>query len=172
MTLTSTKPSNPDVFRAETTHATSTRSSRFLGVLPIALVLWGCKEPNSIEHEPDPYEVEDGEAAAATTYEFDPSTLRTVYGYVLAVQPFQRMQGSRYGVRLRLDVDRERVYVYLAPQGFLADRGLGFTVGDEIGATGSLLGEPGQRVVIATDIVKDGKAFELRDATGRPLWPR
>jgi hypothetical protein len=168
--MTTTNPSNLDVHRADPTRTASTRPSRLLAVLPFALVLWGCDAPDSVEHQPEAFEDEDGEEAESITYDFDPSTLRTVHGYVLAVQPFQRMRGTRYGVRLRLDVDRERVYVYLAPQDFLAARGLGFTVGDEVGATGSLLGEPGQRVVIATDIVKDGQAFELRDATGQPRW--
>jgi hypothetical protein len=145
---------------------------RILGALPLVLVPWGCDQPSSVEHQPDPMEVGDGEAAAPVTYVFDPASVRTVHGHVLAVQPFQRMQGTRYGVRLRLEVDRERVYVYLAPQGFLADRELVFAVADEVDVTGSLLGEPGQRVMIATEIAKDGKAFELRDAGGDPLWQR
>jgi hypothetical protein len=164
---TSMNRSNRTARRAESTR---TRTSWISSVLPLALVLWGCEGRDSVEHRPDAFELEDGEAAATIEYTFDPSTVRAVHGYVVAVQPFQRMQGTRYGVRVRLDVDHERVYVYLAPQGFLADHGLDLSVGDEIDATGSLLGEPGRRVLIATEIVRYGKTYELRDGEGHPRW--
>lgn len=143
---------------------------RLLGALPLALALWGCDRPDAVQHQPDAIDSAVGEASASTEYVFDPATVRTLQGQVLAVQPFQRMQGTRYGVRLRIDVAGERVYVYLAPQGVLEDRGLVFAPGNDVEVTGSLLGEPGQRVMIASEIVKDGKAFVLRDPEGHPAW--
>lgn len=160
---------SPDRNRRIARRAAGTRS-RIMVALPLALALWGCNQPDRVEHEPDVTAYADGEAPAATTYEFDPATVRTLQGTVLVVQPFQRMRGTRYGVRVKLDVAREHVYVYLAPQAFLEARGLAFAAGDEVEVTGSLLGEPGQRVMIATEIGKDGKAFRLRDADGRPEW--
>lgn len=169
MTTIMDRPNRP-VRRAEPPRPPGARASHWLAVLPLALALWGCDRPDAVEHEPDAIDAADGEAAAATKHVFDPATVRTLQGNVLAVQPFQRMQGTRYGVRLRIDVAGERAYVYLAPQGFLEDRGLTFAPGDEVEATGSLLGEPGQRVMIASEIVKDGKAFVLRDPEGHPAW--
>lgn len=167
---TSMDRSNRTVRRAAPPRTTAARRGRWAAALPLALALWGCDRPDAVEHEPDAIDSADGEAAAATKYVFDPATVRTLQGSVLAVQPFQRMQGTRYGVRLRFDVAGERLYVYLAPQGFLEDRGLVFAPGDDVEVTGSLLGEPGQRVMIATEIVKDGKAFVLRDPEGHPAW--
>lgn len=167
---TSMDRSNRTVRRAAPACTAIARRARWMAVLPLALALWGCDRTNAVEHAPDAIDSVDGEAAAPTTYLFDPAAMRTLEGYVLVVQPFQRMQGTRYGVRLRFDVEGERAYVYLAPQGFLEDLGLVFTPGDDVEVTGSLLGEPGQRVMIATEIVKDGKAFVLRDPEGHPAW--
>ena len=84
---------------------------RSLAALPLALALAGCDRPDAVEHEPDPVDSAAGDAAASTKYVFDPGAMRTLRGDVLVVQPFQRMQGTRYGVRLRVDVAGERVYV-------------------------------------------------------------
>ena len=166
---TSMDRSNRTVRRAWSPCATRVRQCRFVAV-PLALLLWGCDRPDTVEHEPDAIDSVAGEAAASTEYVFDAAAVRTLRGQVLAVQPFQRMRGTRYGVRLRIDVEGERVYAYLAPQGFLEDRGLVFAPGDEVEVTGSLLGEPGQRVMIATELFKGGKAFVLRDPEGHPAW--
>ena len=160
-----------DVRRAEPHRRVRMRPG-ILGVLPLCLALWGCQGPDTVEHHPDSIDVANGEDPAPTKYVFDPDTVRTLHGYVLAVQPFQRMKNTRYGVRLRIDVQHERAYVYLAPQGFLEDLGLAFDVGDEVDVTGSLLGEPGQRVMIAAEIAKDGKAYALRNDEGQLLWKR
>jgi hypothetical protein len=146
------------------------RLGRWLGVLSFAVAAWACNRPDTVEHEPDALEVEAGEAAAPARYVFDPATLRTLHGTVLSVQPFQRMQGTRYGVRVRIDVDGERAYVYLGPQGYLASHGLMLEPGDEVVVTGSVLGEAGQRIIIATEIIDGGRTYVLRDPDGRPQW--
>jgi hypothetical protein len=146
------------------------RLRRLAAALPLALAILGCTQPDTVEHEPDVAADDGGQAPLSTRYEFDPATIETLDGTVLAVQPFQRMRGTRYGVRARLDADGERFYVYLGPQGFLANRGLLLSAGDEIEVRGSVVGTQGQRVVIATEVVKDGKTFALRDASGRPQW--
>lgn len=139
-----------------------------LAMLPLAA--GACDRPDAIEHELDGAEPRAGEAAGPTRHVFDPATVQTLAGTVLAVQPFQRMQGTRYGVRARLDVEGEVVYVYLGPQGYLASRGLSLAPGDEIEVSGSMLGEEGRQVVIATEVVEGGRTVALRDADGRPRW--
>jgi hypothetical protein len=160
------------VRRAESRRPIGPRLRTLMIALPLALASWGCNRAESVEHEPDATDFADGEAAAPITYAFDPNEVRTVQGTVLAVQPFQRMQGSRYGVRLRIDVDGERAHVYLAPQGVLESLGLLFATGDEIEVTGSVLGEEGRRVIIATEITRGRKTYVLRDAEGRAAWKR
>lgn len=139
-----------------------------LGVLPLGL--GACDQPDAVEHELDGAADRAGEAAGPTRHVFDPATMQALAGTVLAVQPFQRMQGTRYGVRARLDVDGEVVYAYLGPQGYLASRGLSLAPGDEIELRGSVLGEDGRRIVIATEVVEGGRTVTLRDADGRPRW--
>jgi hypothetical protein len=151
-------------------HTTAMRLARWASVLGLVVASWACARPDAVEHEPDALEVQGGEAAAPTRYAFDPATVRTLNGTVLVVQPFQRMQGTRYGVRVRFDVDGERAYVYLGPQGYLASRGLALEPGDALEVTGSVLGEAGQRIIIATEVVENGTRYPLRDADGRPLW--
>lgn len=159
------------VRRATPTPTSSGRVARWTSVLCLALAAWACNRPDAIEHTADVGEaVQQDGAATSTRHVFDPATVRTLHGTVIAVQPFQRMQGTRYGVRVRLDVDGERAHVYLGPQGFLASRGLALEPGDEIDVTGSVLGEVGQRIVIATEVIEGGHTYALRDTNGHPLW--
>ena len=148
---TSMDRSNRTVRRAWSPCATRVRQRRFVAV-PLALLLWGCDRPDTVEHEPDAIDSVAGEAAASTEYVFDAAAVRTLRGQVLAVQPFQRMRGTRYGVRLRIDVEGERVYAYLAPQGFLEDRGLVFELmahpDQLVDAAAGLEGHPDLVVVV------------------------
>lgn len=150
---------------------TSSISSAVRGLV-IAVVLGGCKEPDVVEHRTESTELEEDEAEL-TKLAFDPATVETVHGTVVAVEPFQRMGGTRYGLRLRLAAEGDEIfYVYLGPQGYIEHRGLVLGKDDAIEVTGSVVSGDGRRVVIANEIVKGTTAVKLRDEAGRPLWRR
>jgi hypothetical protein len=138
--------------------------------LAIGAMLLACNKPDVVEHTGEVTEDED--EAELTKLAFDPDTVETMKGTVVAVDPFQTMKGTRYGLRARVEVDGETLYVYLGPQRYLDSHTFTLKSGEEVEVIGSVLPGDGRRVVIANKITKGMTTLELRDEEGRPLWRR
>ncbi len=64
----------------------------------------------------------------------------------------------------------EIVDVYLCPNSFLGDMGVGFSKGDEVAVTGSKVKQDGADLVLAREVVKGNDSLVLRDDKGKPVW--
>lgn len=133
----------------------------------LATMVVACNRPDAVEHR----EGASGEEHA-TKLSFDPDTIETVSGVVGGVEPFQTMSGTRFGIRIRLMAEEETFYVYLAPEPYLNRNHVSVDTNDVLEVTGSVLDAEGRRVIIATEINKQGTILTLRDDEGVPAWRR
>jgi len=95
---------------------------------------------------------------------YDPSTETTVKGIVE-----QSPTHSRMGLQLRIETKDGAVDVCLGPSHFIAAKGFSFAPHDSIQVTGSRIMKGGSALLVARDVVKDGKTLALRNH-GTPLW--
>lgn len=133
------------------------------------VTLGGCNEPDVIQHQPNRAELDD-EDTEPTKLAFEPGTVETTSGIVRRVDPFQRMRGTRNGLRVLLETDEGPAYVYLGPDSYMGRNGVRITAGDRIEVTGSVRLAEGPPVIIATEVARGSVALHLRDEEGRPRW--
>jgi hypothetical protein len=95
-----------------------------------------------------------------------PATETTVHGTIV-----QTPTHSRLGLEFRIDTTDGAVDVCLGPSHFIAAQGFSFAARDSIEVTGSRIMKGGSPLLVARDVVKDGKTLVLRD-NGGPLWSR
>jgi len=95
---------------------------------------------------------------------YDPSTETTVHGTV--VEPPTH---SRMGLQLRIETKDGAVDVCLGPSRFVAAKGFSFAAHDSVEITGSRIVKGGSPLLVAREVIKDGKTLALRDH-GTPLW--
>lgn len=122
----------------------------------------------TVEHRPDPTDEQDD--AELTKLAFDPDTVATRVGTVLKVEPFQRISGSRHGIRVRFRSGDDHFYTYLGPVRYLEREGLELKSGDKVTVAGSVLNGDGRKVIIASQVIKGDTTVTLRDEDGRPTW--
>jgi hypothetical protein len=60
--------------------------------------------------------------------------------------------------------------VYLYPKSFLDEMGVGFSKGDQIAVTGSMVKHDGADLVLAREVVKGNDTLVLQDDQGNPVW--
>ena len=99
---------------------------------------------------------------------YDASTETKISGTVQEVVQPQR--GRMDGIHLMVKAESGIIEVHLGPASFIAREGFSFAKGDAVEITGSKVTINGAEVVIAREVVKDGKTLTLRDKTGRPMW--
>ena len=73
-------------------------------------------------------------------------------------------------VHLLVKNGAEIVDVYLCPNSFLGEMGVGFSKGDEVAVTGSKVEQDGADFVLAREVVKGNDSLVLRDDKGKPVW--
>lgn len=115
-----------------------------------------------------------GACGGGDTSKFDPSTIETVTGTVVTVDPFVRLErNTRSGVAAVLqDVDGKRINTVLGPSMWLDQRGLVLERGDELTVTGSAVTDDKSELpmIVATEVRRDDVRLTLRDDNGRPAW--
>ena len=99
---------------------------------------------------------------------YDASTETKISGAVQEVVQPQR--GRMNGIHLMVKAESGIIEVHLGPASFIAREGFSFAKGDAVEVIGSKVTINGAEVVIAREVVKDGKTLILRDKTGRPMW--
>lgn len=100
---------------------------------------------------------------------YDASTETTIKGTVTDVQ---KVEHRNSGIHLSMKSENGPVEVHLGPSWYIDSKHFSFAKSDEISVTGSLLKSEGTRILIAREVVKDGKTLTLRDKQGVPLWSR
>ncbi|HLK12947.1 MAG TPA: DNA-binding protein [Candidatus Binatia bacterium] len=101
---------------------------------------------------------------------YDPKTVETVRGEVLAVERVSQGRGRGYGVHLSLKTDKETIPVHLGPMWFLEKQKLQVKAHDQVEVTGSRVELGGKPVLIAAEIKRGDATLELRDQAGIPRW--
>ena len=101
---------------------------------------------------------------------YDPKTVETVRGSVLAVDTFSVAPGGRTGVHLRLLSGKDTVPVHLGPQWFLDNQEMHVAQGDTVQVKGSKVDFGGKPAMIAAEVRKGDEVLTLRDAKGYPAW--
>ena len=110
-----------------------------------------------------------GDLRPAGELAYDPKTVATVSGEVLAVDK-STDRGMGYGKSLILKTSAETFLVYLGPGWFLDKQDLTFAPRDQLEITGSQVTLQGKPAIIATQVKKGDQSLKLRDPAGIPAW--
>ena len=103
---------------------------------------------------------------------YDKSTVTTIKGSIVSVDSQATPRGDFYMVRLTVKDTSGSSDVTVGPSTYLDSQGISFTKGDSIEVTGSKMNFRGNDVIVAAQIVENGKTIVLRDDSGRPVWGR
>jgi uncharacterized Zn-binding protein involved in type VI secretion len=101
---------------------------------------------------------------------FDPSTVVTVWGTVLARSRVVGATGTVDGVDVRLGTPGGEIRVHLGPGFWVDKQALNFAVGDVVAVKGSMIAIDGKPTIIAESVTWGTSMLELRDAKGVPIW--
>jgi hypothetical protein len=136
----------------------------FLRALSIGLVMLGVAVSIAIAQK------EYGRGSGERRY--DPATEMKLIGRVEVVKQ-QTGRGAQTGTHLILKSTQGIIMeVHVGPSVFIQKQGFSFINGDQIEVTGSRVKVEGGDVLLARQIVKEGKVLSLRDERGIPEWSR
>ena len=108
-------------------------------------------------------------AQMMVTRNYDPKTEITLKARVIDVAQVAGKRGCN-GTHLSVTSDSGTLDVVLGPSRYIEKQQFLFRQGDEIEIVGSKLMLQGAKVIIARQIVKDGKSLVLRSSEGIPNW--
>ena len=100
---------------------------------------------------------------------YDSSTEITARGLVEEVQN-SAYPGQWGGTHVSLKTDKGTFDVRLGPTPFLSQNNFNVAKGDTLSVAGSKLNIQGTDILIAREVIKDGKTLTLRNAQGFPAW--
>ena len=103
---------------------------------------------------------------------YNPQTVETVSGEVIAVERVAYGRRGSYGIHMLLKTRSGKLTVHLGPSRFMDRQSLKVEPRDVIEVTGSKVTYRGRPALIAAEIKKGAEALTLRDARGIPLWSR
>lgn len=101
---------------------------------------------------------------------YNPATVETVTGEVVAVDRITPMRGMGAGVHLQLRSGKETVSVHLGPAWFIERLDARIDKGDTIEVRGSRVTMGGKPTIIAAEVRKGDQSLKLRDENGIPVW--
>jgi hypothetical protein len=101
---------------------------------------------------------------------FDPATVTTVSGEIVAINRVQYRRGA--GVHLDLKTSDGVLDVHLGPARYVEAQPMKLTKGDAGEVTGSQITLAGKPAIVAQTVKKGGAILILRDASGTPAWSR
>jgi hypothetical protein len=101
---------------------------------------------------------------------YDPRTVETITGEVVAVEKFTPGKGMSAGVHLQLKPDRETISVHLGPAWFIENQDVKIEPKDKIEVKGSRITFDGKPAIIAAEVKKGDEVLKLRDDNGVPVW--
>jgi hypothetical protein len=103
---------------------------------------------------------------------YNPQTVETVSGLVLAISYGAAGEGLPAPVYLTLKTDQGKLTVLAGPRRFLERQPLQIAALDRIQVTGSRVEVAGKPALIAAEIRKGEQVIRLRNDQGLPLWGR
>ena len=114
----------------------------------------------------------DGGWGAGSQYNrlYDPKTVETVSGEVIAVKHITPTNGMSYGVHLELKTEKETVSVHLGPGWFIENQDITVEPKDKVEIKGSRVTFDGKPAIIAAEVKKSDHVLKLRDQNGIPVW--
>jgi hypothetical protein len=101
---------------------------------------------------------------------YDPSTVETVSGEIVAVERVAAGRGRSGGVHVTLKTDRETLPVLLGPAGYLDKQKMHLERSDHVEVEGSRISFEGKPAIIAREVKKGGATLVLRNEAGIPAW--
>jgi hypothetical protein len=101
---------------------------------------------------------------------YDPATVATVNGRVVAVERPAARTGRGPGVHVRLDTTSGPLTVRLGPAWYLDEQKLALEPGDEIEVTGSRATVADEPTLIAAEVKEGDRVVTLRERSGVPRW--
>jgi hypothetical protein len=115
----------------------------------------------------------DGAGSGTKTPSFDPSKIDSFPGQVLSIDTINSEEGNaELTVSLKTEGE-ESLKVFLAPESYLKNLNLTLKDGDSVTVIGSKTTDSqNETAVVASQIVKNGATYLLRDEKGVPFWPK
>ncbi len=101
---------------------------------------------------------------------YDPATVVSLSGEVLAVERITPVKGMSYGIHLLMKTDKETLSVHLGPAWYVERLDSKIEKGDRIEVKGSKVTIMGKPALIAARVRKGDQVLVLRDAAGIPAW--
>lgn len=101
---------------------------------------------------------------------FNPKTVETSRGQVVAVDTFSIGHGGRPGLHLKLKRSKDTIAVHLGPVWYLENQDASFATNDSVTVTGSKVTFDGKPAIIASEVAKGPEVLTLRDPKGMPFW--
>lgn len=125
--------------------------------------------PGSVSRSAGAPDVAPGDRGpGGSTYDLD--TVTTLRGTVRAVTVVPARGGCVGGTHVTLEGEGAVTEVHLGPTWFLERESVELSKGDSLDVTGSVVDSRGATVLVAREIKKGAKVFQLRDERGLPLW--
>jgi hypothetical protein len=109
-------------------------------------------------------------ADSASMRLYNPKTVETVTGEIIAVDTFKSVKGMSYGVHLMLKTDKESISVHLGPGWYLEKQDVKIELKDKVEIKGSRITFEGKPAIIAAEVKKGDGLLKLRDENGVPVW--
>ncbi len=101
---------------------------------------------------------------------YNPATVETVRGEVVAVERTVPLKGMGAGIHLQLKTDKETIPVHLGPAWYIERLDTRIEKGDTIEVEGSRVTIAEKPAIIAAQVKKGDAVLALRDARGIPAW--
>jgi hypothetical protein len=101
---------------------------------------------------------------------YNPATVETIKGEVVAVEKVKPVKGMQYGIHLMVKTDKETIPVHLGPAWFIERQDIRIEKGDRIEVKGSRITINGKPAIIAAEVKKGDHVLSLRDSSGVPTW--
>jgi hypothetical protein len=101
---------------------------------------------------------------------YDPKTVETIRGEVVAVDRITPRKGMSSGVHVSVKTGTETVSVHLGPGWYLENQDVKIEPKDTVEVKGSRITFGGKPAIIAQEVEKGDQVLRLRDEGGFPAW--
>lgn len=101
---------------------------------------------------------------------FNPATVETLSGEIVAIEKSMPMRGMANGIHLTVKTAKETIAVHLGPQWFIERLDTKLEKGNSIEVKGSRVTFDGKPAIIAAEVKKGDETILLRNETGIPVW--
>lgn len=101
---------------------------------------------------------------------YNPATMETITGTVVAVSRVMPLKGMNYGIHLLVKTEKGDVSVHLGPSWYIERLDTKIDKGDTVEVRGSRITYNGKPAIIAAEVKKGEAVLKLRDDSGIPVW--